>query len=744
MDHLRLTAAIVACGLATLGFGRTVPSAQRADPLATLDETVAAAERSLRDGERQLAESRYRSALKEGWMLIGALAAADGQFSEAVEAFRRASTSTADAADALRALAIVHLQRGQPRDAVSVLSELVTRQPIDTSIRRLLAQALAAAGEPQEAVQQLEEARGSAPDDLELGFALASGYLQLKKIEAAERLFATIVAARPIPQTDVLIGRAYRDAGQYGRARDWFEAALQKDPRVRHAHYYLGTLAVRPDGVLDLDIAITEFQRELAIAPDDPIANLRLGMALVEMHRDEEAAAPLELAARSPSAPGVAFYYRGRNQLGLNRPAEAAVAFRRALELATASGASSTQIGSIHYQLGLALRDSRERDEAMRQFAEAERAATARSDTERERLTRYLADAPEPQAAAASMAAEISLPADLQFAGHTPRERQEARRRVTPALVRANLNLGVMQAQAGRFLRAADFCEQAANIDPAFPQVQYSLGVAYFNAQRYDKAVTPLTHAHEDDRANAIVSRMLAIASLETDDYAKAVSLLANDPQRERDPSLQYAYGLALVRGGRAADADAIFTRLLTDHADTPELSVVLGHAYAQQGNYDAAIEALGRALRLKSDVADANSALGLIYLKQGKLGESEAALRAEVKAHPANVRARETLATVLDLLDRPDEAGKELRTVLAAKPDFADAHYLLGKILLARGAADEAAAHLEVAARIAPADANIHYQLARAYEKLGRAELARRETEIYQQIKDQKRGRTP
>jgi tetratricopeptide (TPR) repeat protein len=743
MYDLRLRAALLACGLFML-IGRTAQSAQSADPFAALDETIAAAERSLRDGELQLAESRYRSALKHGWMLMAALAAADGQFPAAIEAFGHASTSTVDAADAFRALASVHLQRGRPQDAVSILSELVARQPGDTTSRRLLAQALVAAGQPQEAVQQLEEARGSAPDDLELTFALASGYLQLKKMTAAEPLFATVAAARPIPQTDVLIGRAYRDAGQYGRARDWFKAALAKDPRVRHAHYYLGTLAVRPDGVLDLDIAIGEFQRELALAPDDPLANLRLGMALVETHRDEEAAGPLELAVRSPSAPGAAFYYRGRNQLGLNRPADAAVSFRRALELATASGASSTQIGSIHYQLGLALRDSRERDEAMRQFAEAERAATARSDTERDRLARYLADAPEPQADAASIAAAIGLPADLQFAGGSPREREDARRRVTPALVRANLNLGVMHAQAGRFLRAADFCEQAASIDPTFPQVQYSLGVAYFNAQRYDKAVTPLTQALEADRGNAIVSRMLAIASLETDDYAKAVSLLADDPQRERDPSLQYAYGLALVRGGRAADAEAIFTRLLTDHASTPELSVVLGHAYAQQGHFDAAIEALRRALRLKSDVADANSALGLIYLKQGKLTESENALRAEVQAHPANVRARETLATVLDLLGRPDEAGMELRTVLATKPDFADARYLLGKILLARGAADEAAAHLEVAARIAPADANIHYQLSRAYEKLGRADLAHKEIETYQQLKDQKRGRTP
>jgi len=743
MRHVHRAVALVVCGFLICSRAPLL-AGQSSDPLTSIERTIADAERSLQDGELQIAESRYRTALEQGWMVIGALAAADRQFDAAVDAFGRASTATVDGGDALRALAIVHVQRGKPDEAVAVLSALAARRRTDTTTRRLLAQALAAAGRREEAVQQLEELRGLAPDEVELAFALASGYLQVGKTDAAARLFADIAKARPMPQTDVLIGRTYRDAGDYTRAREWFESALAKDPRVRHAHYYLGTLAVRTDGVLNLDLAIAEFRRELALSPDDPIANLRLGMALVETHRDAEASRPLELAARSPSAPPVAHYYRGRNQLGLDHPADAVVSLKRALELAAADGATSAQIGSIHYQLGLALRDSGAADEATQQFAAAERTAVARSDSERQRLARYLTDAPDPEVTAASIAAAVALPAELQFAGRSVAERDAARRRVMPALARAYLNLGVMHAQAGRFLRAAEFCEQATKIDPAFPQVQFSLGVAYFNAHRYDKAAAPLARALAGDANNAILVRMLAIASLETDDYATAAALLANDPDRGRDPSLQYAYGLALVRSGHAAQAEAIFTTLLNDHAATPELSVVLGHAYAQQGNYDAAIEALRRALQLKADVADANSALGLIFLKQGRLPESEAALRAEVTAHPLNVKARERLAAVLDMLDRSDEAAVQLRTVLGAQPDFADARYLLGKILLARGAADEAAAHLEVAARLAPEDANVRYQLARAYEKLGRGELAAKEFATYQGLKDKQRGKTP
>ena len=97
-------------------------------------------------------------------------------------------------------------------------------------LRRLLAQALVSNRKLDEAVQVLEEAHTVAPDDIETTFALATGYLRVKKVDAAERLFDQLTRARPIPQTYVLIGRAYRDAAQYQRARTALEHALALDP----------------------------------------------------------------------------------------------------------------------------------------------------------------------------------------------------------------------------------------------------------------------------------------------------------------------------------------------------------------------------------------------------------------------------------------------------------------------------------------------------------------------------------
>jgi tetratricopeptide (TPR) repeat protein len=729
--------------LAMLGVAAALAGAARVkaqsgvDPAAALERLSAAAETSLRDGELQMAESRYRETALAGWMIIGTLRADERRLSEASDAFQRASSAAVDARAAFQALALVHLQMGDAARAVTILTRLVGRNTKDAQAHRLLAQALVANGQGEEAVQEMEEAHGAAPDDPELTFMLASGYLRVKKLDAAERLFGEVAKARPRAETYVLIGRTYRDAGRYDRARAALETALKMNPRVRRAHYYLGTVAVMAEGITRVDDAIEEFQKELKIAPTDVATNLRLGMALVEAQRYAEALAPLELTVRAPDATPDAFYYLGRCQLHIDRAADAVVSFRRALELSGDRPGDEARIRSVQYQLALALRQTGALDEAAAHFAEAQQSSAKAVAGERERLDRYLSDAADPSdVTSATPVLDRSALADLSGA-----RRADLERRTRTTLARAYMNLGIMHTQRQRFARAAEFFEEAVVADAGFPQAQYALAVAYFNAQQYDKAAKPLERLVSAGSPEPDVRRMLAVTYLNVEAYDKAAALLEHDSQTASDPALQYAYGLGLVRSGRFADAERVFARLLAAHGDTPELGVLVGQARAQQGEYDAAVESLQKALRLDPRVADANATLGFIYFKQGRLPEAEQALRAELAAHADNVRARHTLAAVLELENQPEEAVKLLRAVLKARPGFADARYLLGKILLAQGSAAEAVDHLEGASRLAPDDANIHYQLAQAYQKLGRADDAQKEFATFQQLKDKRRG---
>ena len=703
---------------------------------APLDRAISLAERSLQEGSLETAEGQYRQALFEGWLLLGTLERIEGQLDAASRSLDTAVSVVAANSRALQARALVHLQMGELAEAETLLRPLAKGEPENVVNRRLLAQVLMAGQRHEDAVNELEEARRLAPDDLELAFALAGAYLALPKVERAIPVFAEIARARPIPQTHVLIGRTYRDFGQFELARAELGAALKLDPRVRRAHYELGMAALKEGGRSRLEEAIAEFRLELEGSPEDPQANLELGIALIENQEPLEALPALSIAARSlPSEPRM-LAYLGRAQVGSGRRSEGVASLRRALELAQDQGANAPALRAIELQLGQALRELGQQEEAAAHFAEAQRLSAEGARAERERMTRYLNDASDP----ATKMQPVPLIDMSPLSELSASEREELRGRVKTALVRAYLNLGIIEAQRQRFEPAAELLEKAAELDPDFPQVQSSLGIAYFNARQFEKATAPLSRALEKSPKEAGLRRMLAMAWLNSQAYDKAAALLENDPERNSDPSLQFAYGMALVRSERAAEAQAVFADLLARHGDSPELSVLLGQAHAQQGEFDKASAALYRALKLKPDVADAYATLGVIYLKQGRLPDAESALKTALDQSPDDYKSRHNLALVLDQQGRPQEALPLLRSLLESRPEEANSHYLFGKILLAQGDIQEALTQLQTAARLAPEDANVHYQLAQAYQKSGQPDLAQQHFDSFRKLKDKKR----
>lgn len=743
MLHRRLPSALLTLCLATAPLtGQEVSEISSA-----FSHALAEANAAIADGEPQIAESRFRTALLEGWLLLGAVDRAAGEIAAARRAFEEAAAMSVELRRPRMALAAIELQSGDLERAILLLRRIVGADSGDLEARRLLAQALGLAGRTDLAIQELEELAALAPEDLEISYLLATAYLQQDELDPAVELLDALAAERPRAATFVLIGRTYRDYDFYDRARAALEHALALDPRARRAHFYLATVDLLEYAQARMARAIEYLRAELEIAPDDPMANLYLGMALAEDRRPEEAAGPLERAARHAATRKEALQYLGRTYLALDRPSDAVEVLREALELAQSVDPTTTtgrqerresQLSSLHYQLALALRRIGEEEAAAPHFEAAQKHSARMTESSRESLARYLEDDVErsaadpstgtPEAAALSSLDQSAL-LDLQD-------------RLEHAVAETYLNLGVLQTRRGRFAKAADLFARAAQIEPDLPRVGAALGTALFNAGEYERALEPLERAHRADSSNDSLRRMLALARLHTDDYEEAIALLRDDPERATDRSLQYAYGLALVRGGRAEEAEAVFTRLLTENADWPELNVVLGQAHAQQQDYETAIAYLERALRLRPDVAEAHATLGDLYLRQGRLDDAERELRAELEIRPEDDRARYTLAVVLDLANRTEQALDLVRGLLARRPSFADAHYLAGKILLEQGSAEEALGHLRAAERLAPADANVHYQLGLTYQRLGRSEEAKGSFDTFRRLKDNRRSR--
>ncbi len=721
-----------------------VRAGEQGESPVAMAQAIAAAERNLEIGEMQIAESHYRAALFEGWLLLSALAKKTGDLPEARAALERATASAVETRRARIPLAVVLAEMDEPDEAELVLRSLIAEDTTDSEARRLLSKTLAETGRLDESVQELEQLRYLMPGDPENAYLLATAYLKQKRLDAADELLAEIAEAIPTPQTHILIGRTYRDSDLYERARRAFEAALHLDPNVERAHYYLGSVHLLDRGATALEQALPEFELELRVNPGDRMTSLYLGMALVEERRYQDAIPHLEIASRREDIRADALRYLGRCLLETGQTEHAISALRRGLEAtATSPEAQSRelpefqarQISKLHYQLAQALRRDGDRDSADFHFAEAKRHQAQLTESARESLDHYLENE-------TMTYQDLEPPSDPSGRGEADEAQIRAlKSSVAGSVARVYLNLGVLKTREGEPGRAARLFEQAEDLDADLPRLQYSLGVARFNAERFELATEPLSRALEKTPEDENLKQMLALAWLNSGEYENAADSLAELPARHSNAALQYAYGLALVRSGRAAQAESIFVRLLSDNADSPELNVVLGQAFAQQGDYVAAVDSLERAIALAPRVAEAHSTLGEIHMRKGELGEAEEALRTELGLHPDDSRAMFTLATVLDLNQKSQEAMSLLRALLDGEPYLAKARYLLGKILLTGGAAEEALEQFEAAVGLSPIDPNIRYQLGQAYQKLGRRDEARKEFDTFRELKNERRA---
>jgi len=364
--------------------------------------------------------------------------------------------------------------------------------------------------------------------------------------------------------TRVIVGEAYLRAGLYERARKELLAALAQDKTVRHAHYYLG-VAIESDSALGperSEAAIAEYQEELSLDPADRAASDRLGLALLEAGRGEEAEKVLETAVRG-EATALSLYHLGRCQLSLGRVADAIATLRSALATAEEEGLPEADTEKMHYQLGLAARKAGALDEATTELAEAKRIAQRWNETAGGGMGGPPVD-PTVTGRANAVAAGVP-PSEVSHL--TPAKRAELLPDVLLNLARAYTNLGTIQARSGHLEEAAGLFQEAVDVDPGFADAQYSLGVTRFNLGQLALASRP----HDAD-----LKRMLALAFFNAKVYDKAAELLEDDQARASMPALQFSYAIALARSGRRAQAVTILEGLVAQNIQPPEVMEAL------------------------------------------------------------------------------------------------------------------------------------------------------------------------
>lgn len=225
---------------------------------------------------------------------------------------------------------------GQQHQAVLLLKDLIQHNPSDADARLLLGSLLAESQQRDEAIAQLTEAVRLRPRSPEAQNALGEAYTNFGSFSKARQPFERAVALNPnfgIAQLN--LGRVLIDAREFDAAGAHLDRAIQTlkpDSDGASAHYLRAkvytsrddprkaveelqkALAIRSDfaeawsdlgqtrkALFDSDGALAAFQRAVELAPDDWVAQYRLGEQYLLRHEPHLAVGPLEQAYRQNS-----------------------------------------------------------------------------------------------------------------------------------------------------------------------------------------------------------------------------------------------------------------------------------------------------------------------------------------------------------------------------------------------------------------------------------------------------------
>lgn len=240
--------------------------AQSADLPPALASRFTAGVAALQSGSLDEAEAAFRGVLRDGGERafvhhnLGIVLQQRGRHALAIAEFHRASTldPAFGPARLLAGSSLITLSR--PAEAMVDLERAVTLMPREIAAHLQLADACERTGRIARLTEAYRAVVALAPDDPEYVYRLGKAYLRLSQ-QTYERLRAVDPQSARLSQA---LAQEYVAQGQPQRARQAFEAAAVRDPRLAEVHLALARLHA-DDG--RWEDAAREVALELAVQP---------------------------------------------------------------------------------------------------------------------------------------------------------------------------------------------------------------------------------------------------------------------------------------------------------------------------------------------------------------------------------------------------------------------------------------------------------------------------------------------
>jgi predicted TPR repeat methyltransferase len=147
-----------------------------------------------------------------------------------------------------------------------------------------------------------------------------------------------------------------------------------------------------------------------------------------------------------------------------------------------------------------------------------------------------------------------------------------------------------------------------------------------------------------------------------------------------------------LHRGGRLAEAESMYLKLLGARRDDADALHFLGMLRMQQGRPGAAVELMQRSLKFAPANAHAWNNMGNVLMAEGRDEEAQAAYTRATHLAPKMAEAWFNLGILFRRKRMAHEALRSFRAVLDSNPRFSGAYESLGMLLYRMGRSDHAA----------------------------------------------------
>jgi len=439
-----------------------------------------------------------------------------------------------------------------------LIATLATQEDVVAEARRLVE-----AGRSLDALQALEEASRTSPDDAAIHHALGALYASAGRSQEALRAVSRAVELAPEDKGYAFaLGELLYRSGEAARALPYLERAAEDNE-----HDALIVLAGVYENVGDRDKLLATLERYVTSSPQDAGARLLYGEQLELGKRFDEAIAVyrggLELEPDN-----VVFLHKTADGLSRNRETygEAETLVRKAISLQPDALESGLLLARL-------LERQQRFDESL---AELERLRGIHPGASRVHFGLATAYQRAGEADQAEEAAE-------RFEELSAFEKEASERK---ARVAVTYKQAVEHLQSGNMREAEMAFRETLTIDPNHAQTKSMLAKITFSKQDLGGAMRWISEAIENDDAVAEFHYLDALFKVKAGDPDGAVT--AAQRSLELDPALAESWsllGTLLFDGGRPADALECYEKAAALDPGNESVYLNLAAAYAAVGN---------------------------------------------------------------------------------------------------------------------------------------------------------------